>query len=208
MSLPEKYFPDLTRLQLDQFALMEHLYREWNAMINVVSRKDIDQLAIHHILHSLAIAKAVTFKPGTNIMDAGTGGGFPGIPLAVMFPDVRFTLVDSVGKKIRVIDAIAAELKLDNVTTLNTRFETVTGSFDFVTGRAVSKLPVFFSMVKNRVRKKGENDIPNGILYLSGGEVEQDMTQIRAKSDTWHLADFFTEEYFTTKKLVHLHNFS
>jgi 16S rRNA (guanine527-N7)-methyltransferase len=208
MSLPEKYFPELTPSQLEKFALMECLYREWNAMINVISRKDIDQLATHHILHSTAIAKIVSFKPGTTIMDAGTGGGFPGIPLAVMFPEVQFTLVDSIGKKIKVIDAIASALKLNNVTTLNARFESVTGSFDFVTGRAVSKLPLFFAMVKNRVQKKSVNDIPNGILYLSGGEVEQDLTLIRARAATWHLADFFSEDYFTSKKLVHLHNFS
>jgi 16S rRNA (guanine527-N7)-methyltransferase len=207
MSLPAKYFPDLSPLQTDRFALMENLYREWNAMINVISRKDIDQLATHHILHSLAIAKVVSFKPGTRILDAGTGGGFPGIPLAVMFPEVRFTLADSVGKKIKVIEAIAKELELDNVATLNARFETAGGGYDFVTGRAVSRLPLFFTMVKKSVKKQGFNDIPNGILYLTGGEVEPEMKQIRAQSDSWPLAGFFTEDYFTTKKLVHLHNF-
>ncbi|MCX6305976.1 MAG: 16S rRNA (guanine(527)-N(7))-methyltransferase RsmG [Bacteroidetes bacterium] len=207
MSLLTKYFPDLSPLQHDRLVLMEKLYRDWNAMINVVSRKDIDQLATHHILHSLAIAKVIAFKPGTRIMDAGTGGGFPGIPLAAMFPEVHFTLVDSIGKKIKVIDAIAAELELDNVTTMNARFESIRGNFDFVTGRAVSKLPVFCMMVKPRVKTQGFNDIPNGILYLTGGEVEQDITQIRAESATWPLAGIFNEDYFTTKKLVHLHNF-
>ena len=207
MTLPEKYFPGLTSVQLEKFARMELLYREWNAMINVISRKDIDQLVIHHILHSLAIAKVVAFQPGTCILDAGTGGGFPGIPLSTMFPAVHFTLVDSIGKKIRVIETIARELKLDNVETINARFETVKSSFDFITGRAVSRLPVFFSMVRQRVKKQGINSIPNGILYLTGGEVEQDLNEIRARSTIWPLAGFFTEDYFATKKLVHLHNF-
>ncbi len=188
--------------------MMEDLYREWNSMINVVSRKDIGELATHHILHSLVIAKVISFKPGTSVLDAGTGGGFPGIPLAVMFPEVRFTLVDSIGKKIKVIDAIATALKLDNVTTLNTRFETVPGSFDFVTGRAVSRLPLFFSMVKKKVKDQGFNTLSNGILYLTGGETDQDLTQINASATTWPLAAFYNEEFFTSKKLVHLHNFS
>ena len=208
MSLPVKYFPNLSRVQLERFALMETLYREWNLKVNVISRKDIDQLATHHILHSLAIAKVIAFQPGTHILDAGTGGGFPGIPLAVMFPEVHFTLADSIGKKIKVIDAIAGELELDNVTTLNARFETVNGSFDFVTGRAISRLPVFFSMVKKCVKKNEFNDIPNGILYLTGGEIGEELTSIKARSDTWQISSFFTEEYFTTKKLVHLFNFS
>jgi 16S rRNA (guanine527-N7)-methyltransferase len=208
MTHPETYFPGLTPVQLEQFSLMESLYLEWNTMINVVSRKDIGQLSTHHILHSLAIAKIIALKPGTRVMDAGTGGGFPGIPLATMFPDVHFTLVDSIGKKIKVIDAIASALKLDNVTTLNSRFETVKNSFDFVTGRAVSRLPLFVSMVKNSITSRGFNEIPNGILYLTGGELDADITQIRARSQTWSLAGFFKDDYFTTKKLVHLHNFS
>jgi len=207
MSLPATYFPNLSALQLDQFDLMERLYREWNGRINVISRKDTDQLAMHHILHSLAIAKVIAFKPGTSVMDAGTGGGFPGIPLAVIFPEVHFTLVDSIGKKIRVIEAIANELELANITTLNARFETVRDSFDFVTGRAVSSLPLFFSMVRKCVKSQGFNDIPNGILYLTGGEPEQEISRIKAKSTIWPLSAFFTEDYFTTKKLVHLHNF-
>ncbi|MDP1622084.1 MAG: 16S rRNA (guanine(527)-N(7))-methyltransferase RsmG [Bacteroidales bacterium] len=207
MNLTSKYFTAITQAQSKRFAQAENLYREWNSMINVISRKDIDQFASHHLLHSLAIAKVISFKPGTAVMDAGTGGGFPGIPLAIMFPDTHFTLVDSIGKKIKVVDAIATEMKLTNVTTLNARFETVKGAFDFVTGRAVSNLPLFFSMVKNSVKTTGFNDIPNGILYLSGGDVEQDIASISTKLTVWRLSTFFAEDYFITKKLVHLHNF-
>jgi 16S rRNA (guanine527-N7)-methyltransferase len=207
MNITKKYFPDLTPAQVEQYVQMERLYNEWNTLINVVSRKDIAQLATHHILHSMAIAKVINFQPGTSVMDAGTGGGFPGIPLAVLFPEVHFTLVDSIGKKIRVVKAIVQELHLDNVSTINARFETVTGSYDFVTGRAVSSLQLFFSMVKDRVNARGFNTLPNGILYLTGGEIAQDLSKINSKSTTWSLAGFFAEDYFSTKKLIHLHNF-
>ncbi len=207
MTILSTYFPQLTETRLEQFRQMESLYREWNARINVISRKDIDMLVIHHVLHSLAIARITGFKPGTSVMDAGTGGGFPGIPLAIMFPEVQFTLVDSIGKKIKVVEAVAGALGLDNVVPLNTRFESVEQQFDYVTGRAVSNLPLFISMVAPRVKKKGFNVLPNGILYLTGGEIEADLTKIRARSATWSLADHFGEEYFKTKKLVHLYNF-
>jgi 16S rRNA (guanine527-N7)-methyltransferase len=206
-NMPADYFPDLTNSQIEKFAAMKSLYCEWNSMINVISRKDIDQLATHHFLHSLSIARIVSFKSGTSILDAGTGGGFPGMPLAVLFPEVQFTLVDSIGKKIKVIEAIASTLKLDNVTTINARFESLNGSFDYVTGRAVSKLPLFVSMVKKRVKPNGFNTIPNGVLYLTGGEIEMDLNLIKAQSTTWELSTFFPDEYFITKKLVHLHNF-
>ncbi len=208
MSLPSSYFPQLTLLQRDRFEQMKKLYREWNARINVISRKDIDQIGIHHVLHSLAIADIIKFKPGTTIMDAGTGGGFPGIPLAVMFPDVQFTLVDSIGKKIMVVETIVKSLGLLNVITLNARFESVKQKFDFITGRAVSNLPLFLSMVSQCVKKKEINELSNGILYLTGGEIEPDIKKIPALSTTYNLSDHFNESYFTTKKLVHLYNFS
>jgi 16S rRNA (guanine527-N7)-methyltransferase len=202
------YFPNLSRAQTDQYARMEELYGEWNAKINVISRKDFAQFALHHLLHSLSIAKIVAFKPGTRILDAGTGGGFPGMPLAVMFPEVQFTLVDSIGKKVRVIDTIATELKLTNITPVNARFESLEGSFDFITGRAVSGLPLFASMVKKLVRHSEFNDIPNGILYLTGGDVEKDIMNTGAASKIWRLSDFFNENYFSSKKLVHLFHFN
>jgi 16S rRNA (guanine527-N7)-methyltransferase len=207
MSLLPTYFPELSQEQLDRFDQMECLYREWNAMINVISRKDIGQIGTHHILHSLSIAKIIRFKPGTTIMDAGTGGGFPGIPLAVMFPDVQFTLVDSIGKKIKVVEAIAKSLELRNVIPINARFESVKQKFDFITGRAVASLPVFLSQVRAGVKKEGFNNLPNGLLYLTGGEIEPDLQQIKARSTIYNLPDNFREAYFITKKLVHLYNF-
>ncbi len=207
MNILSSYFPGLTPLQVERFVSMESLYHEWNARINVVSRKDIDHIGIHHILHSLAIAKFAHFKPGTSVMDAGTGGGFPGIPLAVMFPEVQFTLVDSIGKKIKVVEAVAEGLGLKNVVTMNTRFESLDRKFDFVTGRAVSNLPLFLSMVRSCIKKQGFNALPNGVLYLTGGEIESDLQKFRSVLTSVNLQDYFTEDYFVTKKLVHLYNF-
>jgi 16S rRNA (guanine527-N7)-methyltransferase len=202
-----QYFPHLTSGQYDRFAVMEDLYREWNERINVISRRDIREIAVHHILHSLAIAKVISFVPGTTVMDAGTGGGFPGVPLAVFFPEVRFTLVDSIGKKTRVIEAISKSLGLSNISVINARFESVRDRFDFITGRAVSGLPVFFSLAGKAVKKNGMNSIPNGILYLTGGDLGEDLGQVGAASMVYDIRDFFGEDYFSTKKLVHLYNF-
>jgi 16S rRNA (guanine527-N7)-methyltransferase len=207
MNNPLTSFPHLNEKQLMQYAQMETLYREWNARINVISRKDIDQFQTHHLLHSLSVARIVSFIPGTTVMDAGTGGGFPGIPLAVMFPEVEFHLVDSIGKKIKVVEAVKSELGLQNVTTRNIRFEEIRESFEFITGRAVSNLPLFCSMVKKNVKKKGHNSIPNGILYLTGGETDQALISINATTSVWNLADFFGDSFFTTKKLIHLSGF-
>jgi len=183
---------------------MGTLYQLWNEKINVISRKDIDQLYLHHILHSLSIARVVKFRTGTHILDAGTGGGFPGIPLAVLFPDVNFTLVDSIRKKIRVVDEISSALELKNVTPRCERFETIRETFDFITGRTVTDLPGFYNMVKDKIKKNGRNDIPNGILYLSGGDLESQLKRIPAKATITELSDFFPEPYFSTKKLIHI----
>lgn len=207
MNIPQQFFPKLNDWQLSKYSHMEVVYREWNERINVISRKDIDQFVIHHLLHSLAIAKAISFAPGTTILDAGSGGGFPGIPLAIMFPQTQFVLVDSIGKKIKVIEAVKSEFALENVTTRNVRFETIHETFDFITGRAVVNLPLFCSMVKKNVKKHGMNSIANGIFYLTGGETDHTLSLIKAKSKTWNLADFFPDPYFTTKKLIHLSDF-
>ncbi len=171
MGIISKYFPDLSEQQARQFAMLESLYREWNARINVISRKDIDHLAERHILHSLGIAKFIRFSPGTKILDVGTGGGFPGIPLAIFFPDVHFHLVDSIGKKIKVVKAISDELNLTNVTSEQTRVEIMKTKFDFIISRAVTQLPEFYHWVKHLISKNSENIMPNGILYLKGGDI-------------------------------------
>lgn len=198
------FFPELNERQVLQFIQMTSLYQEWNTRINVISRKDIEHFEVRHLLHSLAIAKIIHFEPGTSVMDAGTGGGFPGIPLAVMFPETRFCLVDSIAKKIKVIDVIKSELGLQNVETYNERFEKVPDSFDFITGRAVSNLSLFYSMVENKVRKTGFNALRNGVLYLTGGETGTILSSIPAKSKEWNLSTFFSDPFFETKKLIHL----
>ncbi len=202
-----RYFPDLTPVQHRQMTLLGELYTDWNAKINVISRKDISHLYLHHILHSLSVARLISFRPGTMVMDAGTGGGFPGIPLAIMFPETHFTLVDSIGKKIKVVEAVAEGTELQNVTALNARFETVAGEFDFITGRAVSNLALFVNMLSRKVRKKNSNKIPNGILYLTGGDTGQELAGLKAKTTSVTISEYFQEEYFATKKLLHIHSF-
>lgn len=203
----KQYFPLLTDHQLDQYEESCQIYLEWNLKINVISRKDIDQLLSHHILHSLAIARVIAFRPGTEIMDAGTGGGFPGIPLAIFFPESQFTLVDSIAKKIRVAEDASRRLGLGNVTVANTRFESLSSRYDFITGRAVTNIAAFAKMAAPLIKKKEFNDIPNGILYLTGGELQQSIEPIRAQKRAYDLSDFFNEPYFETKKLIHLYNF-
>lgn len=202
--LIERYFPDLTSLQKIQFVKLDQLYRWWNSKINVISRKDIDNLYIHHVLHSLAIAKFIRFNKGTRILDAGTGGGFPGIPLAILFPDVQFTLADSISKKIKVVEAVKNDLKLKNCTPLNKRIEEITSRFDFILSRAVTTIPAFISLVKGKLDPRSQNEINNGILYLKGGEVEEELKIIHYPYHIINIKDFFSENFFETKKLAYI----
>lgn len=199
-----KYFTDLTSQQLDQFGRLSSLYEEWNTKINVISRKDIEQLYERHVLHSLAIAKIIRFKPGTKVLDVGTGGGFPGIPLAIFFPETSFLLIDSIGKKIRVVNEVATALDLCNVTAEHVRVEDVKQKFDFVVSRAVTAFPRFVSMVRTKVASQSNNDLPNGILYLKGGNFEEEITPFRKQIQVFELQDFFQEEFFETKRLIHM----
>lgn len=204
MDLIRKYFTDLTDQQLDHFDRLGSLYREWNAKINVISRKDIEQLYERHILHSLAIAKIIRFKPGTTILDVGTGGGFPGIPLAILFPETSFLLVDSIAKKIKVVNEVSLALNLQNVKAEHLRVEDVKQKFDFVISRAVTAFPAFYAMVRTKVSGQSHNDLPNGILYLKGGDFEQEISGFRPQIHLYDLQDFFEEEFFETKRLIHL----
>ena len=202
MDIIKKYFPDLTQEQYERLAQLGPLYREWNEKINVISRKDIDELYIHHVLHSLAIAKVIRFVPGTRIMDVGTGGGFPGIPLAILFPETEFLLVDSIGKKIKVVNEVAAALGLTNVKGVHTRVQQVKESFDFVVSRAVTAFPAFVSMVRKNITKEQKNARPNGIIYLKGGEFADEIKSFRRDVEVYSIADFFSEPFFETKKVI------
>lgn len=204
MEILTKYFPDLTDQQLDQFGRLGSLYEEWNSQINVISRKDIEQLYERHVLHSLAIAKVIRFKPGTTILDVGTGGGFPGIPLAILFPETSFLLIDSIGKKIKVVNEVASALNLRNVTAQHIRVEEVKLKFDFVVSRAVTAFPRFVSMVQAKISGQSNNDLPNGILYLKGGDFEEEIDPFRKQIQVYELQSFFQEEFFETKRLIHM----
>jgi 16S rRNA (guanine527-N7)-methyltransferase len=205
MDIILKYFPDLTGEQKGKFQRLFPLYSYWNSRINVISRKDIDHLYERHVLHALAIAKLIRFKPKTHILDAGTGGGFPGIPLAIIFPDVSFHLVDSIGKKIKVVDAVTDELGLKNIKTSQERVENIGSSYDFVISRAVTELPKFCEWVKHLISSKSVNTLQNGIIYLKGGEVTHEVKSLKMKYKIYPISDYFEESFFETKKIVHLY---
>ena len=206
MELILKYFPDLTEEQKRQFAALYDLYTDWNSKINVISRKDIENLYEHHVLHSLVIAKVIRFKPGTKVMDLGTGGGFPGIPLAILFPEVQFHLVDSIGKKVRVATEIAGSIGLKNVTTRHARAEEEKQLFDFVVSRAVMPLTDLLKIIRKNISPKQQNALPNGLICLKGGELERETMPVKNKTTMWNLKEFFGEEFFETKKVVYVAN--
>lgn len=198
-----RQFPNLTENQILQFQKLETLYQDWNAKINVISRKDIDELYTNHVLHSLAIAKIQPFEPRTYILDVGTGGGFPGIPLAILFPETHFYLIDVILKKINVVKAVAEALELKNVKAEQIRAENVKGDYDFIVSRAVTNMPDFVSWIKNKIKKQNKHKLSNGILYLKGGDLTQELKDFPTATE-YNIADFFSNAYFETKKVVHV----
>lgn len=204
MDLIIKYFPELTERQREQFAALLPLYEDWNAKINVISRKDMDNFYEHHVLHSLAIAKVQPFKTMSDILDVGTGGGFPGIPLAIMFPHANFYLIDSIGKKIKVVQNVAESLQLKNVRAEQIRAEQVEGDYDFIVSRAVTDLSQFTGWVRGKVSDSHYHTLRNGILYLKGGDLAEELAPFKKKVRTWDISDFYEEEFFQTKKVIYL----
>lgn len=198
-----RYFPNLTAIQKQQFSDLQNLYEDWNAKINVISRKDIDELYTRHILHSLAIAKIQMFEQGTYILDVGTGGGFPGIPLAILFPETRFYLIDVILKKINVVKAISDSLGLKNVKAEQIRAENVKGDYDFIVSRAVTNMPDFVNWIKYKIKKTNKHELLNGILYLKGGDLTEELKDF-PKATEYNIADFFENDFFETKKVVHV----
>ena len=203
MEIINKYFTNLTDNQRIQFEKLNELYQDWNLKINVVSRKDIDELYLRHVLHSLGIAKVIKFEPGSKVMDVGTGGGFPGIPLAILFPETQFHLVDSIGKKIKVVNEVVAGLGLENVITTHGRVEEVKDTYDFIVSRAVAQMEIFVRWVKGRISKQQNHELRNGILYLKGGDLSEELN-LYTSATIYDLTDYFEEDFFETKKVVHL----
>ncbi|MFC0604042.1 16S rRNA (guanine(527)-N(7))-methyltransferase RsmG [Winogradskyella pulchriflava] len=203
MDLILKYFPNLTETQIKQFEALESLYNDWNTKVNVISRKDIDELYIRHVLHSLGIAKVVRFTDGSSILDVGTGGGFPGVPLAILFPNCQFHLVDSINKKLKVINAICDTIELTNVKTTHSRVEAIDGTYDFIVSRAVTAMPEFTKWIKGKIAKKQQNELKNGILYLKGGDLTEELKNYTAVK-AYLLSDYFEEAFFDTKKVIYL----
>lgn len=206
MELIKQYFPELTATQIEQFGQLKALYEEWNSQINVISRKDTENFYERHVLHSLAIAKVMQFVDGSDIMDIGTGGGFPGIPLAILFPNCRFVLVDSIGKKVKVANEVATSLGLKNVTAIHERAENIDQKFDFIVSRAVTAMPDFVRWTKNKFKTKSVNPLPNGILYLKGGDLKEEMSTVKKFYRFHEIPEFFSEEFFETKKVVYVRN--
>lgn len=204
IQLITKYFPSLSESQLRQFDMLQALYEEWNAQINVISRKDQENLLERHVLHSLGIAKVNAFAPGSKVLDVGTGGGFPGIPLAILFPNTSFHLVDSIGKKIKVVNAVSKSLGLENVTSQHERAENVKGKFDFVVSRAVTKLPDFMTWIQHKFDRRYINPKPNGVLYLKGGDLRGEIQATKRPVDEYELSNYFEEEFFDTKKVLYV----
>jgi 16S rRNA (guanine527-N7)-methyltransferase len=204
MQIIKKYFPNLQPSQIEKFALLEELYHYWNQRINLISRKDIDNLYLHHVLHSLSIVKVINFEPLTRILDVGTGGGFPGIPLSIFFPGANFHLVDSIGKKIKVVEEIITSLDLKNVTCEQTRVEELKNRYDFIISRAVTTFPEFVSWIQGKINKTSRHKIHNGIFYLKGGDIDDDLKTFRNTATIFDISDYFEEEFFATKKIIYL----
>lgn len=200
----KKYFSKLSPTQLLQFEQLYDLYVDWNAKINVISRKDIENLYVHHVLHSLAIAQVISFKPGSTVLDVGTGGGFPGIPLAILFPEVRFTLIDSIGKKIKVGTEVSKAIGLQNIELKHLRVQDEKGRFDFVVSRAVMPLDDLVKLVRKNLSKEGKNSLPNGLICLKGGELQHEILPYKNVADMFDVSDYFSEEFFKTKKIVYV----
>lgn len=203
MHLIHKYFKDLKPEQIERFTMLDGLYRDWNEKINLISRKDIDGLYEKHILHSLAIAKVIQFVPGTKVLDVGTGGGFPGIPLAILFPEVQFTLNDSIAKKIKVVTEVSTSLGLKNVIPQNSRAEEGTEKYDFIVSRAVTAFPQFYTWVKGKIYTQNKNALPNGILYLKGGDLELELMNFKKRIKVFPISGYFEEEFFESKKVIY-----
>lgn len=202
MDIILKYFPDLTTKQVEQFSQLKDLYADWNEKINVISRKDVDHFYERHVLHAMSIAKVMQFEPGTKVLDIGTGGGFPGIPLAILFPDTHFHLIDSIGKKISVVKDVVKKLKLSNVEAQQVRAESLVRKYDFIVSRAVTRFANFLPWVKGKFKKEDFNEFPNGIFLLKGGDIDEEMEEREVSYVTYHLDDYFAEEFFETKKIV------
>jgi 16S rRNA (guanine527-N7)-methyltransferase len=199
-----RYFPLLSEIQKEQLSNLKAIYDQWNSRINVISRKDMDNFFVRHVLHSLSIAKVINFKPGTTILDVGTGGGFPGIPLAILFPDSEFTLLDSIEKKIRVVRSVSEELSIKNVNPVRKRVEDENGKFHFVVSRAVTRFQEFVNLTSKNISREGTNSLQNGILYLKGGDMTEELSPFKNKPRIWRIKDFFDEPFFETKVIVYL----